>query len=202
MPAGTVRTIETTFVSTDRFNQRAFKRWVETRPATDINHYELANGRIVMTPPAGWGHGEIEARMSRILFDFVDSRKLGKMFGSSTGYNLPSGDTLEPDISFIANARWLKGPQVGRGQFLKIVPNLVVEILSPATAMRDRIDKKKIYEANGVDELWLVDATKREVIVHRLVDGKYGTGKRFTARDILQSHILPGFRKSTRSLFV
>ncbi len=155
-----------------------------------------------MTPPAGWGHGEIEARMSRILFDFVDSNKLGKVFGSSTGYNLPSGDTLEPDVSFIATSRWLQGPQVGRGQFLKIVPNLVVEILSPATAQRDRIEKKKIYETNGVDELWLVDATKREVIVYHLADGKYGPGKRFSARDLLRSQTFPGFRKSTRSLFV
>lgn len=155
-----------------------------------------------MTPPAGWGHGEIEARLSRILFDFVDSHKLGKVFGSSTGYNLPSGDILEPDISFIATARWLKGPQVGRGQFLKVVPNLVVEILSPATAQRDRIDKKKIYETNEVDELWLVDTNKREVTVYRLIGGKYGAGKRFSARDTLQSQILPGFRKPTRSLFV
>ena len=202
MPTGTARSIETTFVSTDSFNQKAFKRWLETRPATDINHYELTNGKIVMTPPAGWGHGEIEARMSRMLFDFVESNKLGKVIGSSTGYNLPSGDTLEPDVSFIATARWLKGPQVGRGQFLKIVPNLVVEILSPATAQRDRIEKKKIYEASGVDELWLVDGTKREVMAYRLIDGKYGPGRRFTARDVLQSPTLPGLRKSTRSLFV
>lgn len=202
MPAGIARTTETTFVSTDRFNQSAFKRWVETRPATDINHYELTNGRIVMTPPAGWGHGEVEARMSRILLEFVESSKLGKIFGSSTGYNLPSGDILEPDISFIATARWIKGPQVGRGQFLKIVPNLVVEILSPATAQRDRIDKKKIYETNRVDELWLVDAAKREVIAYNLDGTKYGPGKRFAARDIIQSRMLPGFRKSTRSMFV
>lgn len=202
MPTATARALETTFVSVDRFDQRGFKRWVDTRPATDINHYELTNGRIVMTPPAGWGHGAIEARLSRILFDFVDGNKLGKVFGSSTGYNLPSGDTLEPDVSYISTARWLKGPQVGRGQFLKIVPNLVVEILSPATAQRDRIEKKKIYETNQVDELWLVDADKREVTIYRLIDGKYGAGKRFSARDTLQSPMLPGFRKSTRSLFV
>lgn len=192
--------METTFVSTDRFNQRAFKRWVETRPATDINHYELTNQRIVMTPPAGWGHGEIEARLSRMLFDFVESNKLGKVFGSSTGYNLPSGDTLEPDVSFISAARWAKGPQVGRGEFLKIVPNLVVEILSPATAQRDRVEKKQIYEANGVDELWLVDPSGREVMVFQLADGKYGLGARFGAHQTLRSQLLRGFHKSTRSL--
>jgi Uma2 family endonuclease len=82
------------------------------------------------------------------------------------------------------------------------VPNLVVEILSPTTAQRDRIDKKKIYETNRVDELWLVDAAKREVIAYNLDGAKYGPGKRFAARDILQSRMLPGFRKTTRSMFV
>ena len=193
--------MEATFVSTDRFNQRAFKRWVETRPATDINHYELTNGKIVMTPPPGWGHGEVEARLSRILFDFIDSKKLGKVFGSSTGYNLPSGDTLEPDLSFISGERWAKGPHVGRGQFLRIVPNLVVEILSPTTVQRDRIEKKKIYEANGVDELWLVDPIRRDVTVFQLAEGKYGPGKRFGARRTLRSQQLPEFHKPTRLFF-
>lgn len=155
-----------------------------------------------MTPPVGWGHGEIEARFSRILVEYIDGKKLGKVFGSSTGYNLPSGDALEPDLSFVATTRWLKGPQVSRGQFLKVVPNLVIEILSPATAQRDRLDKKKIYEMNGVDELWLVDPNKRDVVIYRLLDGKYTAGKRFTARDTFQSSLLPGLRRSTRSLFV
>ena len=39
-------------------------------------------------------------------------------------------------------------------------------------------------------------------MAYRLINGKYASGKRFTARDVLQSPTLPGFRKSTRSLFV
>jgi Uma2 family endonuclease len=201
MPVETARTLETTFISTDRFDQRAFKRWVETRPATDINHYELADGRIVMTPPAGWGHGEIESKANRILSDFVDNNKLGKVFGSSTGYNLPSGDTLEPDVSFISVARWVKGPHVGRGQFLKIVPSLVVEILSPGTEHRDRGEKKKIYEANGVDEFWLLDPTRREVTIFQLVGGRYGQGRRYGVRQTLRSRSLPGLHIPVRFLF-
>ena len=154
-----------------------------------------------MTPPAGWGHGEIEARLIRILADFVETNKLGKVFGSSTGYNLPSGDTLEPDMSFISAEHWAQGPQVGRGHFLRIVPNLVVEILSPATAHRDRVEKKKIYETNGVDELWLVDPLRREVTVFQLAAGKYNHGRRIGTRSTLRSQILPGFQKATRLLF-
>ena len=179
MRAGTVKVPETTFVSTATFNQKGFKRWVENRPLNDVNRYELVDGRIVMTPPAGWGHGEIEARVVRILGEFVASHNLGRTFGSSTGYNLPSGETLEPDASFISRERWAEGPQVGKGQFLKIVPTLAVEILSAATAQRDRLEKKRIYEVNGVDEYWLVDPDRREVTLFQLVKGKYSPGKRF-----------------------
>ena len=154
-----------------------------------------------MTPPAGWGHGEIEAKVIRILGDFVKSRNFGRVFGSSTGYDLPSGDTLEPDASFISSERWAKGPQVGRGQFLRIVPTLVVEILSPATAQRDRVEKKTIYEVNGVDEYWLVDLDRREVTVFQLMEGRYSSGTRFRARQNLRSGVLPGFKLATRLLF-
>lgn len=201
MKAEAVKIPETAFVSTQTFSQKAFKRWVEKRPATDVNRYELTDGRIVMTPPAGWGHGEIELRLGSALLNFVEKNKLGRVFGSSTGYNLPSGDTLEPDASFISGERWSKGPQVGRGQFLRIVPSLAVEILSPATAQRDRVEKKRIYEFNGVDEYWLVDPARREVTVYHLIERRYGLGRRFGANQNLRSRLLPGFEIRARSLF-
>ncbi len=202
MRAEAIKNIETAFISTARFSQKAFKRWVEKRPVTDVNRYELAEGRIVMTPPAGWGHGEIEVRLGHFLLDFVENNNLGKVFGSSTGYDLPSGDTLEPDASFVSNERWAKGPQVGRSQFLRIVPSLVVEILSPATAQRDRVEKKRIYAANGVEEYWVVDQDRREVTVFQLVGEKYGTGKRLRANQNFRSRLLPGFNIPIRLLFV
>lgn len=93
-----------------------------------------------MTPPAGGGHAEIAAKVIRILSGFVERHQLGKVFSSSAGYDLPSGETLEPDASFISHERWAKGPHVRRGQFLKMVPTLVVEILSSPTVRRDWLD--------------------------------------------------------------
>jgi len=201
MKSGAVRVAETAFISTETFTQKRFKGWVENRPMGDINRYELASGKIVMTPPAAWEYAEVEARVIRFLGDFVTKQNLGKMFGSSAGYELPSGDTLEPDASFISRERWSKGPQPRRGQFLKIVPTLTVEIISPATARRDRIEKKRIYEANGVDEYWLVDPHRREITVFHLAGGKYDDGNRFEARQKLRSEVLVGFEVLTRSLF-
>ena len=81
------------------------------------------------------------------------------------------------------------------------MPNLVVEILSPATARRDRIEKKRVYEANGVDEYWLVDPHRREITVFHLVGSKYGVGTRFEARQKLRSEVLTGLEVLTRFLF-
>jgi Uma2 family endonuclease len=144
MKSGAVRVAEIAFISAEAFTQRRFREWVENRPVGDINRYELASGKIVMTPPAGWEHAEVEARVIRILGDCVTPHNLGRMFGCSAGYELPSGDTVEPDASFISRERWSKGPQPRPRQFLKIVPTLAVEIISPATARRDRRKKEDL----------------------------------------------------------
>jgi Uma2 family endonuclease len=39
----------------------------------------------------------------------------------------------------------------------------VVEVLSPSTARRDRFQKRKLYQANGVETLWLIDPERRLV---------------------------------------
>jgi Uma2 family endonuclease len=201
MKSGAFKIADTAFISTETFTQRVFKQWVQNRPMADINRYELTSGRIIMTPPAAWEHAEVEARVIRILGEFVAGHNLGKVFGSSAGYDFPSGDTLEPDASFISRERWAKGPEVERGEFLKLVPSLVVEILSPATARRDRTDKKGIYEANGVEEYWLVDPYRREVTVFHLVGGKYSVGRSVGVRRKLRSHVLVGFEVLAGSLF-
>ena len=50
---------QTVFRSDETFTQESFRLWLDERPASDLNHYELLNGRIVMTPPAGWPHGRV-----------------------------------------------------------------------------------------------------------------------------------------------
>ena len=63
----------TTFRSDATFTPRTFRRWVNSRPMSDINRYELVGGRIVMTPPAGWLHGSIEAHVVAALQQHVAS---------------------------------------------------------------------------------------------------------------------------------
>ena len=111
-------------------------------------------------------------------------------------------DTVEPDISFISNERLAAGPAPQMGKFIRIVPNLVVEILSPATAQRDQTEKKAIYAVNGVGEYWIADTNRREITVYPLTGKRYGRGAVYTARDTLRSRVLAGFTLQVGEVFV
>jgi Uma2 family endonuclease len=183
---------EVSFESTTTMTPAAFRSFVEEHARWDLNHFELLNGRIVMNPPAGYPHGELDSKLQVLLGGYIGAHKLGKSFGSSQGFDLPSGDTVGPDASFVSNERWASAPPPEAGEFLKVVPDLSVEIFSASTGSRDRGEKKAIYERNGVREYWILDWRSRELTVFHLVDGKFDAGSVFTQADTAKSSVLTG----------
>ncbi len=183
---------QVSFESTTYVTRGEFADWVDVQArAGDPNRYELLNGRIVMTPPAGWPHGGVGSAIQADLFRHVRERRLGHTFDSSQGFALPSGDVVEPDHSFVSNERWAAAPTPVVGSFLQVIPDLVIETLSPATASRDRGEKKAIYERNGVREYWLVDTRARTVTQFRLEGGRYEEALVFGEDDVISSSVLP-----------
>lgn len=193
---------QTAFVSTERFSQDEFEAWLAELPSWDENHYELLNGSIGMSPPAGWPDGGVEAGIVYALVTCTTQHHLGTVLGSSTGYRLPSGDTVEPDVSFISTARFQTGPAPQRCKFLQIVPNLVSEILLTPTATRDQTEKKDIYERNGVEEYWIVDTDRRVVTVVHLSAGRYGFSSTYAQKETLTSAVLPQLMLTVSEIFV
>lgn len=62
-------------------------------------------------------------------------------------------------------------PQPPEGHRITIVPDWVCEILSPATASKDREIKLPIYGRFGVAYAWLIDPSKRTLEAYALADG-------------------------------
>lgn len=179
--------------------QAEFRSWLDERPPSDLGHYELLNGRIVVTPPAGWPHGQIAVNVTLALRRHVDRRRLGRVFDSSAGFDLPSGDTLEPDASLVSAGRWNAAPPPVFGQFPKVVPDLVVEILSPSTRRRDLNEKKDVYARNGVDEYWVIDPRAGWIIVFVRSGDAFDEGRTCTTGR-LASHLLPGLEATVEQL--
>src|SRR5439155_24319348 len=79
----------------------------------------------------------------------------GEVFRSCTEFLLPDGAALSPDSGWISNQRLATVPEQDLQRFLRLVPEFVVEVMSPS----DRLPaaKRKMEEgmANGVELGWL-----------------------------------------------
>jgi Uma2 family endonuclease len=158
---------------------------------------ELAYGILREPPAPRYGHQAVVTRMTAILAQFVERAKLGVVCVSPIDVVLDRERALvvQPDIVFVSAER----ADIIRGQIWG-APDLVVEVLSPRTAKRDRTRKLEWYGEYGVKECWLVDDRAREVTVIRLDAGKQPRVRTYRARQRLYSRVLRGFRSSIARL--
>jgi len=183
---------EIVFESITTVDQDLFEEWCEWRERQgDPMGYQLLNGRIVMSPPPGYPHGEAASAIQRFLAPFVHARQLGRTFVHQ-GFRLPSGDTLDPDAAFVSNERWHKAPEPQEGKPLRVVPDVAFEVLSRSNASYDRGEKKAAYAASGVREYWLVDTRARRVVVFNLKEKRYGRERVFEDHERATSLVLEG----------
>jgi len=77
---------------------------------------------------------------------------------------------LVPDL-----AGWRKErlPVMPETAWFEVVPDWICEVLSPATAQRDRGAKRRIYADFGVAYLWLLDPDQRTLEVFELREGQW-----------------------------
>lgn len=185
--------VETAFESERSFTPPEFAGWAE-RHASGLARYELLNGRIVMNPASGWPQGETSATVAAVLYAFVRGRGLGRVFAADQGFELPSGDTVGPDAAYVSQERWTATAPHEPGRFLRLVPELVVEVLAPATGSRDRGEKKAIYERNGTTEYWLLDVRSRRLTQYVLAGGGFGAPRGLAEDETVESSAKPGLR--------
>lgn len=141
--------------------QPAVRRWTYdefARLPDDGNRYEVIGGELFMTPAPTPLHQKVLTRLTTALESFCDTHGLGEVFGP-IDLLLGEGDYLEPDAVFVSRDRI--GTISDRGA--EAAPDLVVEILSPKTALRDRGIKRERYAHFGVREYWIIDTTRRRI---------------------------------------
>ena len=154
----------------------------------DGKRRELVDGRIVEWDVTTLGHGFLTALLVEVLSAFVRQHRLGliattdvliRMFGSD--YHARGGD-----IAYFAHGRL---PENLYAAVADVVPDLVVEVLSPS----DRADQVqgKIHDwlRAGVRLLWYVDPATGITAVYRPDGGgMVGPEERLDGGDVL-----PGF---------
>ena len=159
---------------------------------------ELIRGELYKTMPAGIEHGEIVMKLGAELIAFVKARRSGRIAGSDSGVLLEQDpDTVrEPDIAFFSESKIPAGTRV-RG-YAEVVPDLVVEVVSPNNSTREINDKALMWISHGVRLVWVVYPDSRTIALYTH-DGPVTV---LTDTDALNGQeVLPGFTCNVADIF-
>lgn len=129
--------------------------------------WELIEGHpIAMSPTPIPAHQRVAAELRGELWDALRKSKCKECrVYDPLDYKINDDTILVPDILIICGEV--------KKKFLDFPPSLVVEILSPSTALRDRHTKYQYYQQQGVKYYLMVDADKKNIDVFMLDDGQY-----------------------------
>jgi Uma2 family endonuclease len=129
---------------------------------------EWVDGEVIMASPASSRHQDLVRFLTAVLSGFVEARDLGVVRPAPLQMKLARSGR-EPDLLYVATTHLdrlqethLDGPA-----------DLVVEIVSPESAGRDRGDKFYEYAQGGVPEYWLIDAQAEWVEFYVLDGARY-----------------------------
>jgi Uma2 family endonuclease len=123
---------------------------------------ELVDGKIIIMSPSGYESDEVAFRVGANLWNWTESRRLGRVTGSSAGFSL--ANTRAPDVSFIRAERLPRSP---RG-YATIPPDLMVEVKSPTDRIDDLRNKIDEFLAQGTIVGILVNPDDHTVELRRL----------------------------------
>lgn len=149
--------------------------------------YEIVDGDLYMVPAPVPYHQQVSRNLEYALHRYVSEHNLGEVLDAPCDLLLSETDVVQPDIFFIAKGRLA----IIKETNIQGAPDLVIEILSPATERRDRGIKQKLYARVGVIEYWIVDPAAKTIEVFSLKSGGYERVGRYQLHEALHSPLFP-----------
>jgi Uma2 family endonuclease len=117
---------------------------------------ELVDGHVVEKntgSESSWIGGGLLVRIA----NFIRGKRLGRVFGAENGVAIwpeRPNQVRKPDVSFVRHGR-LPGDRVPKG-WQVVVPDLVVEVVSPNDEVDEFERKLAEYRAAGVALIWVI----------------------------------------------
>ena len=154
----------------------------------DPRRTELIEGVLVVNEPTVL-HQRVVGLIYAALLAWTQAAPGRGTVSLPLDVRLDDATVLAPDVLWFAEAIDLGAPRAPR------MPDLAVEVRSPATWVYDVGPKRELYERHGLRELWLADTASRTLLVYRRSRDRAASTSRpsSTAEQTLSSPLLPGF---------
>jgi Uma2 family endonuclease len=167
------------------------------RMPDDGNRYELYDGELHVVPSPILLHQLVARRLYDLLRDYM-SLAGGHVFFAPLDVVLTEYDVVEPDLIYLGPG---KAAQLQLNDWVRVPPDLAVEVLSPSTKRIDRGRKSELLARHRVPEYWLVDPDAGSLEVRLEQDGRYPDPMVWTSGRY-DSQTLQGLTVEIEPLFV
>jgi Uma2 family endonuclease len=154
----------------------------------DDERWELIDGLpYSMSPAPSPAHQQASVRLLHQFSNFLDGKPC-QVFHAPLDVRLNAlgdddDDVFQPDILVVCDRAKIDNKGINGA------PDIAVEILSPSSAIRDKVLKFKKYQRIGVREYWIVDPADKTVTVFILENGNY-IAKSYSEADTISVHIM------------
>ena len=122
----------------------------------DGNKYELAYGKLLVSPSPRYRHQDVVMRLTEALLQYALNQPIGRVFNVAADLTWGRRDTLvQPDVFVIPpeddGREWSDVRRV----------SLVAEVVSPSSRQHDAFDKRRVYQDREVGLYWIIDPELR-----------------------------------------
>ncbi|MGH9971240.1 MAG: Uma2 family endonuclease [Pyrinomonadaceae bacterium] len=170
--------------------------WALPEPP-DHSKLELIAGVLYMTPPPGYTHDNAVSRLNRLLSEYlIKAGDQGTLYVPRAAIWTSANTYLEPDLFYVsAETEALLEPEH------RTTADLVIEVISPGSAIYDRNTKADTYAALGIKELWLVDEVAETIEIRHPTESGSGLGRVYLKGEKFQSSVLAGLELDVLQIF-
>ncbi len=133
---------------------------------------EIIHGQLHTSPRPAPKHARASSSLGAKItypYDFGDNGPGGWIILDEPELHL-GPHVLVPDL---AGWRREQMPELPDTAWFELAPDWICEILSPATAQRDRVLKMPIYAQQEVEYLWLIDPDLKILEAYELREGQW-----------------------------
>jgi len=159
--------------------------------------YQLIGGELHMAPAPNLYHQKVSWNLAKLFSRYLDAHPVGQAFYAPCDVYLDACNVVQPDLLFVANGNLgILGEDGIHG-----APDLVIEILSPSTALLDTKTKRAIYARAGVKEFWIVDPTLQQVHLYDFARDAAKAVRLVEDDEAFETPLLPGLTISAVEVF-
>lgn len=129
----------------------------------DGRRHELIDGEHYVTPSPNTRHQVIVGNLHWLIRRYLEGQPEGRVFLAPFDVVFSDTNVTEPDLLYVSSGR----AKIVTDKHVRGAPDLVIEVLSPATRRTDKGKKLEVYERFGVQEYWLADPESEVITIHR-----------------------------------